>query len=137
MTIWKARSIGRNTKIKLFPTLVRPVLLYGYKAWKITKTEEKRLDRFQFTCLRRILRIWWPHCVGNETITEITGVNRISVEIRGRRLNGIRHVRIFSELSCTELNLQARLATQRKSVRKSIMCLLASTRVTVWPGLNR
>ena len=27
--IWNTRRIGRNTKIKLFKTLVRPVLLYG------------------------------------------------------------------------------------------------------------
>ena len=58
--IWNTRSIGRNTKIKLFKTLVRPVLLYGCEAWKLTVAEAKKLDRFQFTCLRRILRIWWP-----------------------------------------------------------------------------
>ena len=53
--IWNTRSIGRNTKIKLFKTLVRPVLLYGCEAWKLTASEEKKLDRFQFMCLRRIL----------------------------------------------------------------------------------
>ena len=30
--IWNTRSIGRNTKLKLFKTLVRPVLLYGCEA---------------------------------------------------------------------------------------------------------
>ena len=30
--IWNTRSIGRNKKIKLFKTLVRPVLLYGCEA---------------------------------------------------------------------------------------------------------
>jgi len=54
--IWNTRSIGRNTKIRLFKTLVRP--WYGCEAWKLTTNEEKKLDRFQFTCLRRILRIW-------------------------------------------------------------------------------
>jgi len=66
---------------------VRPVLLYGYKDWKITKTEEKRQDS-----LRKIQRIWWPKRVQNETITEITGVNKISDEIRGRRWHWIEHV---------------------------------------------
>ena len=56
---WNTRSIGLNTKIKLFKTLVRPVLLYGCEAWKLTASEEKKLDGFQFSCLRRILRIWW------------------------------------------------------------------------------
>ena len=70
--IWNTRSIGRNTKIKLFKTLGRPALLHGCKAWKLTVAEEKKLDRFQFTCLRRILRIWWPQSIRNDTISQVT-----------------------------------------------------------------
>ena len=90
--IWNTRSIGRNTKIKLFKTLVRPVLLYGCEAWKITAAEDKKLDRFQFRCLRRILRIWWPQRIRKDTISQITGVKKISDEIRRRRWNWIGHV---------------------------------------------
>ena len=68
--IWRLRSIGRQTKIKLFKTLVRPVLLYGCEAWKMTKVEEKKMDAFQFVCLRRILGIRWPQRVSNERIGE-------------------------------------------------------------------
>ena len=71
--IWNIRSIGRNTKIKLFKTLARPVLLYGCEAWKLTVAKEKKLDRFQFTCLKRILRIWWPQRIRNDTISQVTG----------------------------------------------------------------
>ena len=73
--IWNTRSIGLNTKIKLFKTLVRPVLLYGCEAWKLTAAEENKLDRFQFTCLRRILRIRWPQRIRNDTTSQVTGVN--------------------------------------------------------------
>ena len=90
--IWNTRSIGRNTELKLFKTLVRPVLLYGCEAWKLTAAEEKKLDRFQFTCLRRILRVWWPQRIRNDTISQITGVRKISDEIRRRRWNWIGHV---------------------------------------------
>ena len=90
--IWNTRSIGWNTKIKLFKTLVRPVLLYGCEAWKLTVAEAKKLDRFQFTCLRRILRIWWPQRIRNDTISQETGVKKISDEIRRRRWNWIGHV---------------------------------------------
>ena len=55
--VWNTRVIGRKTKIHLFNTLVRPVLLYGCETWKITKKDEKRLDTFQVRCLRRIFRI--------------------------------------------------------------------------------
>lgn len=40
MKIWRAKNIGRNTKTKLFKTLVCPVLLYGCEAWKVTKAEQ-------------------------------------------------------------------------------------------------
>ena len=43
MKIWNTRSIGRNTKIKLFKTLrVRPVLLYRCQVWKLTAQLLKR-----------------------------------------------------------------------------------------------
>ena len=90
--IWNIRSIGRNTKIKLFKTLVRPVLLYGCEAWKLTVAKEKKLDRFQFTCRRRILKIWWPQCIQTDTISQVTGAKKISDEIGRRRWNRISHV---------------------------------------------
>ena len=90
--IWNTQSIGRNTKIKLFKILVRPVLLYGCEAWKLTVDEEKKLDRFQFTHLRRIRRIWWPQRIRNDTISQLPGVKKISDEIRRRRWNWIGYV---------------------------------------------
>ena len=48
MKIWNTWSNARNIIIKLFKTLVRPVILYGCEAWKPTAAEEK-LGRFQFT----------------------------------------------------------------------------------------
>ena len=42
--LWSTRVAGKKTKIKLYNTLVRPVLLYGCETWKITKGEEKKLD---------------------------------------------------------------------------------------------
>ena len=45
--VWAARGIGRGTKIRLFKTSVRPVLLYGCETWKITKTDEKKLNSFR------------------------------------------------------------------------------------------
>ncbi|KAL9982039.1 hypothetical protein ACROYT_G010825 [Oculina patagonica] len=62
------------------------------EAWKLTAAGEKKLDRFQFTCLRRILRIWWPQCIRNDTISQVTGIKKISDEIRRRRWNWIGHV---------------------------------------------
>ena len=55
--VWATREIGRRTKIRLFKTLIRPVLLYSCETWKITKADERKLNSFQFQCLRRIMEI--------------------------------------------------------------------------------
>ena len=48
--IWKATDIGRRTKVSLFKILVLSVLLYGCETWKLTKTEDRRIDTFQTKC---------------------------------------------------------------------------------------
>ena len=45
--IWNSRSISRRTKMKLYKTLVLPVLMYGCETWKMTKSDEHVLNVFQ------------------------------------------------------------------------------------------
>ncbi|PIK48416.1 hypothetical protein BSL78_14717 [Apostichopus japonicus] len=90
--IWTNGAIGRKTKLTLFKTLLRSVLLYGSEAWKVTKREEQKLDAFQFKDIRRILKIPWTELVSNDRIMQQIGINRISVEIRRRRWNWIGHI---------------------------------------------
>ena len=90
--VWEARGIGRGTKMRLFKTLVRPVLLYGCETWKITKADERRLNSFQCQCLRRILRIRWQQRISNNRVVEMADINNISCEITRRRWNWLGHV---------------------------------------------
>ena len=61
----------RRTKIRLFKTLIRPVLLNGCETWKITKEDERKLNSFQCQCLRKILRIRWQQRMTNKRVGEI------------------------------------------------------------------
>ena len=90
--IWDSGQISRKTKVQLFKTIVRAVLMYGCEAWKLTKAEAKKLDAFQYKCMKRILRIRWPRTISYQQIQETTGVNRTSDEIRCRRWNWIGHI---------------------------------------------
>lgn len=49
--IWKAMDISRKTKVSLFKSLVLFVLLYRCETWKLTMTEEKRIETFHIKCL--------------------------------------------------------------------------------------
>ena len=40
--VWNSNKINRNTKLKLFKTLVKPDLMYGSETWKITKSDNKK-----------------------------------------------------------------------------------------------
>ena len=66
--IWSSSEISRKTKIQLFKTIVRAVLMYGCEAWKLTKTEPKKLDAFQYKCMKCILRIRWPQTISHPQI---------------------------------------------------------------------
>ena len=90
--IWNNSQIGRKTKIRLFNSNVISVLLYSCETWKMTKGDKQMLDTFLHKCLRRILRIYWPQRVRNETVRERAGMEEISTIVRRRRWRWIGHV---------------------------------------------
>ena len=89
--IWNSKSIKRNTKLRLYKTLVKPVLLYGAEAWKMTQADNKKLDTFQSKCLRRILQIKWQDHVSNEDVMKRANVKEISRVVKERRWKFIGH----------------------------------------------
>ena len=83
---WRSSNISRRTKLKLFKTLVVPVVLYGCETWKMNKGDNKVLDVFQNKCLRQILRIRWEENVTTGELHENADTKPLSVEVRRRRL---------------------------------------------------
>jgi hypothetical protein len=54
--ILSSRLISKNLKIKIYKTVILPVVLYGCETWSITLGEEYRLRDFE----SRVLRIFGP-----------------------------------------------------------------------------
>jgi hypothetical protein len=46
--------LSKNVKIKIYRTIILPVVLYGCKGWSLTLKEECRLRVFENRMLRRI-----------------------------------------------------------------------------------
>ena len=63
--IWKNSKFTYKTKIKMFKSNVLSVLLYGCECWRMTKTDEQKLDAFLHKSLRRLFKIYWPMRVTN------------------------------------------------------------------------
>jgi hypothetical protein len=53
--VWTSRYLSTNTKIRLFNTNVKPILLYGTDTWGTTVNTTKKIQTLINTCLRRIL----------------------------------------------------------------------------------
>jgi hypothetical protein len=46
--------LSRNVKVKIYKTIILPVVLYGCKTWFLTLGEEHRLRVFENRVLRRM-----------------------------------------------------------------------------------
>jgi len=47
-------SLSKNLKIKIYRTIILPVVLYGCETWSLTLREERGLRLFDHRVLRRI-----------------------------------------------------------------------------------
>ena len=90
--IWISSILRRRTKMRIFQANVVSVLLYGCTTWKMTAADEHKLDVFVHTCLRRVLKIYWPTRMSNEEVRRIAGVQKVSTQIRTRRWKYIGHM---------------------------------------------
>ena len=56
---------SKKTKINLYCSNAKSILLYGAENWKMNKKENSMRDTFQNRCLRRILGIRWSDQISN------------------------------------------------------------------------
>ena len=89
--IWKSKIIGINTKLRIFNSSVKAVLMYASQTWRTTKQTTNRIQTFINSCLRRILHIHWPKIISNEELWQRTKQRTAEEEIRRRRWKWIGH----------------------------------------------
>jgi hypothetical protein len=53
-SLLSSRLLSRNLKVKIYRTIILPVVLYGCETWSLTLREEHRLRVFEKRVLRRI-----------------------------------------------------------------------------------
>ena len=69
-SIFKSRDITLPTKVRLVKAMVFPVVMYGCESWTIKKDEHRRIDAFELSCWRRLLRVPWTARRSNQSILE-------------------------------------------------------------------
>ena len=66
--ILKSRDITLSTKVRLVKNMVFPIVMYGCESWTIKKAEHQRIDAFELSCWRRLLRVPWTARRSNQSI---------------------------------------------------------------------
>ena len=89
--IWGSRVISIKTKIKIFNSNVKSVLLYGAETWRTTATITKKIQTFINSCLRRILQIRWPDKISNTELWSRTDQQAADTEIMKKRWRWLGH----------------------------------------------
>jgi hypothetical protein len=97
-----SRLISKNLKIKIYKTVILPVVLYGCETWSLTLGEEHRLRVFENRVLRRIFGPKreedgsWRKLHKDEFHGLYSSPNIVSV-IKSRRLRWVEHVARMGE----------------------------------------
>jgi hypothetical protein len=88
----------KNTKIKIYRTIILPVVLYGCETWSLKLREEHRLTMFENRVLRRIFRPKRDEVAGewkrlhNEELNDFYSSPTIIRVIKSRRMRWAGHV---------------------------------------------
>lgn len=90
-SIWKSKQLSLKTKIRIFNSNVKSVLLYGCETWLVAEDVTRKLQVFVNRCLRRILQIFWPNTISNHDLHHKCNQDLIENEIRRRKWGWIGH----------------------------------------------
>jgi len=95
--------LSKNLKIKIYRTIIVPVVLYGCEAWSLTLREERKLRVFGKMVLRRIFGPRRDEVTGewrrlhNEELSDLYSSRNIVRVIKSRRMRWPGHVARMGE----------------------------------------
>jgi len=90
--------LHKNLKIKIYRTIILPVVLYGCETWSLTLREERKLRLFENMVLRRIFGPRREEVMGewrrlhNEELNDLYSSPNIVRVIKSRRMRWAGHV---------------------------------------------
>ena len=86
------RLLPKNLKIKIYRTIILPVVLYGCETWSLTLREERRLRVFENRVLRSLFGPKRNEVIGewrklhNEELRDLYSLPNIVRVVKSRRM---------------------------------------------------
>jgi len=103
--VLSSRLLSKNSKIKIYRTIILPVVLYGCETWSLTLREERKPRVFENMVLRRIFGPRREEVTGewrrlhNEELNDLYSSPNIVRVIKSRRMRWAGHVARVGEES--------------------------------------
>ena len=96
-SVWKSNNCSSETKLRLYQSNVLSVLLYGSECWRMMERDSSRLAAFHTTCLRRIMRGFWPNKISNSRLLQVTKQEPMGTILKRRRWRWFGHtLRVYA-----------------------------------------
>jgi hypothetical protein len=98
-----SRLLSRNVKVKIYKTIILPIVLYGCETWSLTLREEHRVRVFDNRVLRRIFGPKRDEVMGewrklhNEELRNLYSSPDIIRQVKSRRMRWAVHVARMGE----------------------------------------
>jgi hypothetical protein len=102
-SLLSSRLLSRNVKVKIYKTIILPVVLYGCETWSLTLRAEHRLRVFENRILRRIFGPKTDEVTGewrklhNEELHNLYSSSDIIRQVKSRRMRWAGHVARMGE----------------------------------------
>ena len=93
----------KNLKIKIYRTIILPIVLYGCETWSLTLGKERRLKVFENRVLRRVFGPKRDEVTGewrklhNEELSDLYSLPNIVRVVKSRRMRWAGHVSCVGE----------------------------------------
>ena len=115
----KSYLLSIKTKIKLYKTLIRPVLLYGAESWALSKATENKLQIFERKVLRKIYGptqeadIW--RVKYNSELYDLYNEPDIIKVVKAERMRWLGHLRRMEEGNiCKRVTFHNMIGTRKR-----------------------
>ena len=86
-SIWDRSGIRLDIKLKVYRSVVLPVLLYACETWTVYQRHAKILNHFHTRCLRKRLKIKWQDRIPDTEVLKRAGMQSIHTLLKLAQLD--------------------------------------------------
>jgi hypothetical protein len=93
--LFRSRTVSRTVKITIYKTILKPIVMFGCKAWPMTEKDKTRLNMWERKILRKVYGpvteqgVW--RITRNEELRELYKAPNLVVDIERKELKWLGH----------------------------------------------